>query len=203
MMLNNLNNRDLVAIDVETSGTNPFRHDVLAVGLVPLNRELPSALVYVRPGATEWNDFARQNFERFSSEWEAGALVPHEACDAIEAYLAETFGGRTATPIGHNVGFDLAFLRRLAFLGGREQLDGLSHRAIDTHTLLYLLTVQGKIPEDAITSDGAFRYFGITVADRLRHTALGDATATSELVKRVFEAILGTAGSPAPPCRRG
>jgi DNA polymerase-3 subunit epsilon len=134
----NLSNRDLVVVDVEISGINPFRHDVLALGLVPLNSELRATVVYVRPEAIEWSEYARRNFERYASEWEAAALAPSEACDFIEKYLAEIFSGRSATPIGHNVGFDVAFLRRLAFLGGREQLAGLSHRAIDTHTLLYL-----------------------------------------------------------------
>jgi DNA polymerase-3 subunit epsilon len=190
----NLSNRDLVVVDVETSGINPFRHDVLAVGLVPLNSELPATVVYVRPEAIEWSEYARRNFERYSSEWEAAALAPSEACDFIEKYLAETFSGRIATPIGHNIGFDVAFLRRLAFLGGREQLAGLSHRAIDTHTLLYLLSLQGRIPIAATTSDGAFKHFGVRIEDRVRHTALGDAKATRELVIRVLETILNTAG---------
>jgi DNA polymerase-3 subunit epsilon len=187
-------NRDLVVVDLETSGINPFRHDVLAVGLAPLNSELLATVVYVRPVTIEWSDYARQNFMRYSGDWEKAALSPSAACDVIERYLAETFEGRSATPVGHNVGFDVAFLRRLAFLGGREQLVGLSHRAIDTHTLLYLLAMQGRIPHEAVTSDGALKYFGITVDERVRHTALGDAKATRELVNKVFASLVDDAG---------
>lgn len=184
-----LKNKDLVVIDVETSGINPFRHDVLAVGLAPLNNALPSCVVYIRPETIEWSPFARQNFDKYSSDWQALAVTPAEACDSIEKYLAETFSGRNVTPIGHNIGFDVSFLRRLAFLGGRDQLAGLSHRAIDTHTLLYLLALQGKAPESATNSDGAFKHFGINIEENARHTALGDAKATRELLLRLLDAI--------------
>jgi DNA polymerase III epsilon subunit-like protein len=39
----NLANNPAVVIDVETSGVNPFRNDVLAVGLVPLSSDSPPA----------------------------------------------------------------------------------------------------------------------------------------------------------------
>jgi len=185
-----LSHKDLVVIDVETSGVNPFRNEVLAIGLVPLNPELPSAIVHVRPDVIEWTDFARKNFDRYSLEWNAEAIPPLDACSAIEAYLNETFSGRPVTPIGHNVGFDLGFLKRLAFLGGRQELKGLSHRAIDTHTLLYLLVLQGKAPEWVRSSDGAFKHFGINIEDQYRHTALGDAKATRELFVRILDALI-------------
>lgn len=185
-----LRNKDLVVIDVETSGVNPFRHEVLAVGLVPVDADLQPTEVYVRAKQIEWSTYARKHFDRYSSEWQAKALDPSDACHAIERYLAKTFARRVAIPIGHNVGFDLAFLRRLAFLGGREELAGLSHRAIDTHTLLYVLFLAGKVPLAATTSDGAFRHFGIEIEDRSRHTALGDAKATRSLVLRALEELL-------------
>lgn len=193
--MRSLRDRDLVVVDLETSGVNPFRHDVLAVALVPLSVEASPQVFYVRPDTIEWSEYARRNFEKYSSEWEVSAIAPEAACDAIEAYLASTFGGRNVTPVGHNVGFDVAFLRRLAFLGGREQLAGLSHRAVDTHTLLYTLALQGLIPNEAVTSDGAFKHFGVKVDDKSRHTALGDAQATKELVSKLFDASYELANS--------
>jgi DNA polymerase III epsilon subunit-like protein len=182
-----LSNRPIVVVDLETSGVNPFRHEVLAVGLAPLDRGLPPLSVYVRPERIQWTEYAERNFERFSGEWNAESISPAEACVSIERYLAEVFSGKPVTPLGHNVGFDLAFLRKLAFLGGRDQLAGLSHRAIDTHTLLYMLASKGQIPHDAATSDGAFRHFGIAVDGR--HTAIGDAIATRDLVYRLLELL--------------
>ena len=91
------------------------------------------------------------------------------------------------TVVGHNVGFDVAFLRQLAFQAGLNEVPLISHRVIDTHTMLYLLHLSGVIPEDALSSDGAFRHFEIGPQAFARHTALGDALATRELFMRVLE----------------
>jgi DNA polymerase III epsilon subunit-like protein len=182
----NLTDRALVIVDLETSGVNPFAHEVLAVGLVPMNDELPSTTVYVRPPEIRWSEYARKNFAKYEVAWEAQALGPTEACAQIEDYLATTFGGAQTTAIGHNIGFDIAFLRKLAFLGGRDELAGLSHRAIDTHTLLYVLAALGRVPDACVTSTGAFRQFGIEVPEAERHTALGDAQATRELLRKLL-----------------
>jgi DNA polymerase-3 subunit epsilon len=176
-----------VVIDVETSGTNPFRHSVLAVALVPLENDRAPLVVYVRPGSIQWNEFAKDNFKKYANDWEASALAPSVACRAIEQYLAQGFGAEKVAPVGHNIGFDVAFLRQLAFLGGRDEIAGLSSRAVDTHTLLYVLALKGKLPVSALSSDGAFKFFGIEVPERMRHTAIGDALATRELILRLLQ----------------
>jgi DNA polymerase III epsilon subunit-like protein len=188
MMLNQVN-RELVVIDVETSGVNPFWHDILAIGIAPLYSELPTKLVYVRPDKITWGKYAKENFKKYKLEWDAAALAPINACEAVEKYLAELFPGQTVTPVGHNIGFDVAFLRKLAFMGGKEQLAGLAHRVIDTHTLLFFLSLQGVIPQEATSSDGAFKFFGIDIPDDIRHTALGDAIATREILKGILELV--------------
>lgn len=185
--MSNLESSTLVVVDVETSGVNPFRNEVLAVALVPLLSDAAPFELYVRPNAIEWNSHAKEMFGAYLKRWEARAVNPLVACEDIEHYLGNTFSGKRVTPIGHNIGFDVAFLRKLAFLGGRDQLAHLSHRGIDTHTMLYLLYLQGKVPEAALTSSGAFRHFGIRVPDAERHTAIGDALATKQLMLRLLD----------------
>jgi DNA polymerase-3 subunit epsilon len=181
-----LKSSNLVVVDVETSGTNPFIHELLAVGLAPVVESAPPLLVHVRAHRIEWGEYAKRNFSKFEATWDADAISPQDACAEIESYLRRVFGSKTATPVGHNIGFDTAFLRRLAFRGGINELPGLSHRSLDTHTMLYLLHLKGIIPASALTSDGALRHFGIAVPDEARHTALGDALATRELVMHIF-----------------
>jgi DNA polymerase-3 subunit epsilon len=181
--------KPLVVVDIETTGTNPFCHDVLAIGLVPVAADRPATTVYIRQNHYVWSDYAGQLFGKYKSEWTAHAVQPSLACDAIEIYLKQTFGGNEVTPVGHNVAFDQVFIKKLAFLGGQERLAGLSHRAVDTHTLLYILYLQGRLPADALTSDGAFQYFGINVGDDSRHTALADAQATRELLLHLLDAF--------------
>lgn len=174
-------------VDLETSGSNPFQHDALAAAFVPLQRGLPTLELYVRPRpeGIVWNEFARSNFDSYRREWEAEAITPEKACDRIEEYVRNLYPDSYATPVGHNVGFDQAFLRKLAFLGGREQLAGISHRGIDTHTLLNYLEWKGRLPSTALTSTGAFAHFDIPTRGT-RHTALTDALATRELIERLL-----------------
>jgi DNA polymerase III subunit epsilon len=186
-MWNHITN--LLVLDLETSGVNPFQNDVLAVGLVPFHRPELARTIYVRPTEVHWNEYARRNFAKFEAAWERGAVPPGEACAQVEAYVDELTHGKSATLIGHNIGFDQAFLRKLAFAGGRDQLRGISHRALDTHTLLYLLHAAGKLPADAVSSDGAFRHFAIEVPESERHTAVADALATRKLFKRLLERL--------------
>jgi DNA polymerase-3 subunit epsilon len=184
-----LPSKNLVVIDLETSGTNPFLHDVLTVGLVPLTEAAPPCVVHVRPKEIYWSRYAKENFARFSAAWESEAVSPIAACEAIEQYLSRVFRKEPVTAIGHNVGFDMAFLRKLAFLAGKEEIAGISHRALDTHTILYLLFLSGQIPSSALSSDGAFKYFDISVPKDARHTALGDALATRELFLRLLDML--------------
>src|SRR5438105_8911020 len=179
----------LVVVDVETSGINPFRHDVLTLAFVPIDDALPELQVFVSHLHSEWSQLRQENFLRFRDEWTRNAVPAPDACTAIEDYAFKLFGGQGVTLVGHNVGFDVSFLRKLAFQGGRDQLANISHRALDTHTLLYLLFLEGKIPFEATTSDGAFRHFGIQVATERRHLAIEDARATKKLFVRVLGAL--------------
>lgn len=181
----------LVVIDVETSGVNPLVHDVWSIAMVPMAAEISPLVLYVKPETEiRWSKFALQNFQANGREWFARAISPVDVCNRIDEYLGSVFGPIQATPVGHNIGFDLSFIKRVAYQGGRESIRGLGHRAIDTHTMLYLLFLQGRLPETALTSDGALHYFEIDVPKAGRHTALGDAVATRLLAEKLFELLV-------------
>lgn len=182
----------LAVIDVETSGTNAMVHDVVSVALVPLDRELPPIEIFIAHKNIQWTDFALSNFQRFEAEWKARAIDPMAAVSELEGYVERVFDGDLLTLIGHNVGFDMSFIKRLAFQAGRESIKNISHRAIDTHSLLYLLFLKGEIPKEALTSEGAFRHFNINISDGDRHTARGDAVATALLFQRIVERLGAT-----------
>jgi DNA polymerase III subunit epsilon len=185
--------KDLFVIDVETSGENPFVHQLLSVALVPLHDSAPSLEVFVRPsGDVAWTECGRRAFRRFASDWHQKAVPPTEAMSQIEKYLIARLGTQKATLVGHNVGFDILFLRKLATETGRRYTDHLAHRTIDTHTLLYLGWLEERWPESAKTSEGAFKYFGVTIPEPRRHTALGDAEATKSLFLHLIEALAET-----------
>lgn len=181
--------KELIVIDVETTGDNPFVHDVLSVALVPVIAPWEPLVVHVRQDEPRWSEFGRQNFKLFTQEWNQCAVTPKEAMKGINEYLDRHLSGLTATLVGHNVGFDLTFLRKLAGQGGCSGLDRVAHRTIDTHTLLYLCWLQGRIPDEARASEGAFAAFGIGVNKQERHTALADAMATKALFLRLVDML--------------
>lgn len=111
-----------------------------------------------------------------------------DAYDEIDSYLAELLPNDVATLVGHNVGFDLAFLRKLAHIGQQPSLPRISHRSIDTHTLLYLASVNHDWPS-ALSSDAAFELLHVMPEISERHTALGDAIATRQLFIKLMDAL--------------
>lgn len=188
----NPRNRNLVVVDVETTGTNPFRHQVIAIACVPFMKDIPPLEIYVKHEQLRWSEYARKQFDRYTFKWTTNSISAVEACDRFEQYLSVHYPGENVTLIGHNIGFDIAFLRKLAFDGGRDEIAGVSHRAVDTHTMLYVLYEQGRLPSSALTSDGAFKHFGIGMPESERHTALGDALATKTLATKLFELLAST-----------
>lgn len=179
---------NLVVVDVETTGPDPFIHDLLAVALVPVLRPERAMVVYVRDDELSWTDFGRENFRKYEDDWNRLALAPIDAFGEIEQYFEHLLPDETATMVGHNVGFDLTFLRKLAFLSNRPTLPRISHRSIDTHSLLYLAALQHGWPT-ALSSDAAFELLNISPPDNQRHTALGDALATRLLFLRLLDIL--------------
>ncbi len=180
--------KNLAVLDLETSGVNPNKHSVLEIGIIPLDKK-PAFHIYIKSDNISWSEFALENFKKFSSRWDAEAVPPAEAVKALSNYLLDNFNGEKVTLIGHNIGFDVSFLKKLAFDAGLDEIPYISHRVIDTHTLLYILSSQGLVPESALSSDGAFKHFNIEPNEESRHTAIGDAIATKKLFKSVLNLL--------------
>lgn len=178
---------DLVVIDTETSGIDPFENDLLSIAFIPTSPQIPSIEIHVKYSKIVWNKFAKENFKKFESTWINESISPADACDEIEKYLSRYYPSKNVIPIGHNISFDLSFIRKLAHRGKRDHIEGLSHRSIDTHTLLYILHMENLVPKWATTSTGAFEYFNISVDNAARHTAKGDAQATKVLFQKILQ----------------
>lgn len=178
----------LVVVDVETSGTSLVDHSLISAAFVPIAPEIPPFSVYFAPVNLRWSAKAHEMFRPYEAEWTRQAVPPKDACSSVVEYVRAHFQ-RPITIIAHNVAFDFAFLRKTFHEARVLEADAFSHRAIDTHTLLFLAYLKGKVPESALNSSGAFAFFGIEVPPSERHTALGDAKATRELFLRLVEVL--------------
>jgi len=225
----------LLIIDTETGGLDPRKNAILEVAGVVWERNPgqagrilgkfrydvhdPSGIC--EPRALEINgiDPARNNgmspeivvalIEKFIQE------VYLDDCDgAFHLLMNPRVGGcpciEKIVLAGHNVGFDVGFLKRLydladrprGFFGFFKRLYRLvvprdshdsryekiySHRLIDTCGVVRYLVLAGGLPLEGAGSQEAFEYFGIT--PEKAHTALGDAEATAKLLDKLIDTL--------------
>lgn len=178
----------IIFIDTETGGTNPEKHSLLSVGLVAWNQQdgiFDAQEVYIKSNIYSFTREA-QRINKFNLEQHNKLAVSAKtAVEAIRSFAIYNAKKRTGIQIaGHNIQFDVAFLKKLFEEQNRSFSRLFSHRMIDTFSILKFLEDAGKIKLDQLSSAGAFNHYGIKVHGR--HSALGDAIATAEL----YEALL-------------
>jgi DNA polymerase III epsilon subunit family exonuclease len=157
--------RELVVVDVETTGTDPKLADLLEIGAVKIKggKITDRWSTLVNPG----RPIIGHQLHGLS---DSDVKNAPNAKDAAQQFLA--FAG-DSTLVGHNVGFDLGFLEEALGDGYRFQ----PGRYYDTLTLARESFPGGsesyKLPDLA-------RFLGIELPSN--HRALPDAEATAELV---------------------
>jgi len=186
----------LLVVDTETGGADPNRHSILSLAAVVWeNGEIRGEVeilvaegdLVVTARALEIN---RIDLVAHARE----AVAPREALSLLLDFVAKHYRreldeGEQVTLAGHNVGFDLGFLKRLCRLAGAEFPSVFSHRVLDTASVLRFLSLTELLPGKTVSSDGAFEYFGIAIEAETRHSALGDARATAQLLTRLVQLV--------------
>jgi len=159
--------KDLVVVDVETTGRDPKMADLLEIGAVRIKNgkvaDRWSSLV--NPGrpvvGAQMHGLTDQDLK--------GAPTPKEAAAAFLAFAGDS------VLVGHNVGFDLGFLEEALGDGFRFGYDGY----LDTVTL----TREAYPDLESYKLGDLSRFFGIELQNA--HRALPDAEATAALVLRL------------------
>lgn len=177
----------LIIVDTETGGLDPTKYSILSLG------------------AVVWEDGAiKDSFEVFIAEPELcvepeamavnrididwlhkHGLPPQDAVKKFKLFLDKNFENYRKEKIsvaGHNVGFDISFIKRLYTFTDYRYEDMFSHRTLDTAGIIRFLTIAGKLQLDSPSSNAAFKYFNIPIEEGKRHSALADAMATADLL---------------------
>jgi DNA polymerase III epsilon subunit-like protein len=179
----------LLVIDTETGGLDPQRHSLLSVGLVLWESGTLGAEdeFYVREPEIHCDPEAMAVNGLDVHFLESVGLVPQDAVERLENFLDRNFpvSRQPVLVAGHNVAFDVAFVRRLYRLAGRPG-PRFSHRLLDTAGILRFLAIAGRLPDGVIDSSSAFKHFGIDFGSEKRHSALADARATAKLLTRLI-----------------
>lgn len=186
----------LLVIDTETGGIDPDRYSILSIGLIVwedgiLKAELEVLIAepdfVVTPRALEIN---RIDLVSHSKR----AVPPAAAMGAIENFLNQHFQSERALGekiilAGHNVSFDIAFFRRLCRLAAADFDALFSHRVLDTASILRFLALAGQVPDATAASSNAFAHFNVALSELERHTAIGDAKATGQLLTALIALV--------------
>lgn len=190
--MHTIKSKRLVFIDTETGGVDPLVNSLLSMSLIvwEAGRILDKVEILINDGelnatpeALAINGIDLEEHKKNS--WSIFATIR-----IINTFLGEHFEeGERIKFVGHNVSFDIAFLKYFLIKRGgmsiSEYFKRFSHRHIDTSSIMTYLYLNGKIEIEIDGSDNAFKYFGIEVEGR--HTAEGDNIATTKLFEKLIE----------------
>ncbi len=179
----------LAFVDLETTGLNPFRHEIIEIGIVIATQETDATgrrciqkvsehNIQLKAAHIETADLKGLEVNKYHErDWSAAI----EQSEGLTQALALLDG---AVFIAQNVGFDWAFLQKA---GNDHNIDFDAH--VHYHKLDLASMVFGKLYHEPKLFKYSLKemteYFGVTNVDA--HTALADARATFEVCKKVLE----------------
>jgi DNA polymerase III epsilon subunit-like protein len=180
----------LLFIDTETGGLDPNKHSLLSLAMVIWEdmEIIDSQEILINDGILSATKEALSINKIDIEKHKQSAISSPQAIEQIFLFISNHFPRqRKITLAGHNVHFDADFLRAFFSANNKNFSKYFSHRIIDTSSILYYLYLAGHIKHRAISSDEAFDLFDIKVEGR--HTAIGDAIATTKLFTRLLYLI--------------
>lgn len=178
----------LLFIDTETGGLDPEKHSLLSLALVVWeNLEIIDSQEFlINDGVLSATKEALAINKIDLEKHKRSAISSYKAIDEILSFINHHFPGqKKITLAGHNVHFDVSFLKAFFSKNNEDFSKYFSHRIIDTSSILHYLYLSGQIGKKAVSSDDAFNLFDIKVEGR--HTALGDAVATAKLFNKLLQ----------------
>lgn len=176
---------NVLIIDTETGGLNPEVDSLLSLAAIMWRDREVVAETQIFVSEPE----IRMDVESFrihgiESSWlRTNGCAPSVAVAQLESFVAKHVPSKEPVVLaGHNVGFDVGFLKRLYRLAGADYKKRFSHRTLDTASIGLFLILAEMLPTGAASSDELFAFFQIPFGKKERHSALGDARATARLL---------------------
>lgn len=201
----------VVIIDTETGGLDPQRHSLISVAMVLLDDDLNIT------GQREWLVLedplhickaAWQTNQLDLQEYYAKAQSPYRVITEVNEFIDDyrTEKGR-AVPGGHNVTFDMRFLKRMALLSSNQQAHAewvdktFTYHSFDTHQAVRLYSMVCGLDEPLTSLGHCCEHFGIEIGNA--HRALDDAVATAKLTRILVDRLRALGSSRDEPEDKG
>ncbi len=171
----------LAFIDTETTGLDPFKHELIEIGLVLVKQGITGLEVVeeydllIHPTRIKDADPQALRVNQYDpSEWK-DAYTLEEAMQIVSQKTKDTI------MVAHNVTFDYSFLEKAFQSTGA--LNQMHYHRLDTISIAYGLLKNEK-QVDHFSLHELCKYFGIE--NKKEHRALSDARATFELYKKLM-----------------
>lgn len=174
--------KNLYAVDVETTGTNPERHSLVSIGAVSI--EDPTKTFYrecrIWDGAAVEAEALRVNGFSGMEVLDQNKLSEAEMMKEFVQWL----GGTGLMMVAHNAAFDRDFVA--AACKRADISTPFSFRTIDIHSLMYMHLLRAKkdIPRH-LSLNAALQSFGLP-REPDPHNALTGAQCNVELFNKVL-----------------
>ena len=170
---------NLAFIDVEMTGLNPARHEIIELGAVittPELKVLEELELKIKPERIEDADSVSLKVSNYNEAYWQKAITLRKALEILNEKAKDCI------MVGHNIAFDFLFLET-AF--AREKMTNSMHyHKLDTVAIAWAKLHRSPDLEHFSLRELCLR-FGI--ANPKAHTALSDARATFELYKKLME----------------
>jgi DNA polymerase III epsilon subunit-like protein len=182
----------LLFIDTETGGLNCKTDALLTMAMVVWNNGtiLSRDEIFIQPEGRTVDPGALKINKIDMVEHMKVAVPRAEAAEQFATWLKCAWNGSGKAwdkPIlaGHNLPFDLGFLRELFPPGVFD--DMISRRFLDTWTILMFMEHAGFVPAWNAKLEKACAYFKVPFEQSEKHTSLGDIVATARLYTRLID----------------
>ena len=179
-------------MDTETGGLDPAVESILTLGMVVLQDEeiVDGTLIkIVEPVINAHPRALAVNGINLDTHITTG-VGPVAAVGQVKEFLTRNGFTGSVNPAGHNVPFDVGFVKRLYSIAGVKYSRDFSYRALDTISLAAGLTLAGRLyGQRELSLDALCRRFGIQIRTGVTHEALEDARATAKLLVKLLALI--------------
>jgi DNA polymerase III epsilon subunit-like protein len=194
--------------DTETGGLDPTEHSLLTLAYAIVDYSdttkqfstlLEKELAIVEPPEIQKVTEYALKVNRIDLEkHNQMGISPQAALEIIMEDIRQYYTLRNdflnVTPAGHNVHFDIGYMKRLFRIvngavepGNYEKV--FNHRPFDTCSTIRFLDMAGVTSVGKADLDSAMTYYGVTMNEADRHTALGDIRATVQVAQSLIEAV--------------
>lgn len=182
-----------VCFDVETTGLDSFKHNLLTVCFIILDKnliEIDRLNLSIK--------YENYTIDTKALEVNKIDLIQHhnnsidltDANKILNTFLIKNKQKYNLIPTGQNIIFDINFIQRSGLLPTKQYEQFIGFNPIDTVSIAQFLKLSNKIPEyQSISLVNLTNYFGNVKNNKLEHTCEYDTEMTIALLKEFLKII--------------